>query len=203
MRLGPLPGQTLGFGDLGRGHLLCNFVTPFTRRFKSRPGKVEPYMGQRIILRDALVSEVHDAEIVLRVWVALLSGPAIPYRRLGIILWHALAVVVQGVQIVLRLSLSLLNGPAIPYRGLGIILRHAVAVVVHETEIELRARVPLLSGSGFASQSVVCPVLFLISAARRQEPQSCLFVIPRAICSICTAVSSVPGRLSLTLNWVP
>ena len=48
-------------------------------------------MGQHIVLRHDLADGVHDAEIVLRLGLALLGGHLVPLRRFAKILRHALA----------------------------------------------------------------------------------------------------------------
>ena len=76
----------------------------FRVRFRTRTlliGKTEPLFTQRIILRDALAHEIHEAKIVLGLCVALFRRLAIPPRRFDVIFPDASARFVHDSQIVL------------------------------------------------------------------------------------------------------
>ena len=66
-------------------------------------------MRQHVILRNALTSGVHQAKVVLRFGVPLLSGQPEPLGGFGVILRNALAVVVHLAKVVLRFGDPLLG----------------------------------------------------------------------------------------------
>src|SRR5262249_39529038 len=89
LRLGELVGRHLArdpVAGLDRGRAVARVVGG-----KARGGEIEPHMRVDGVLRHALAAGVGEAEIVLRLGVALLGGAAIPARRLGVVLRHAAA----------------------------------------------------------------------------------------------------------------
>ncbi len=65
-----------------------------------------------------LALSVPNAEVGLRLGIALFGSAAIPLHCLGIVLRHALADGVHDAEVVLRGGMALLGGAAIPFHGL-------------------------------------------------------------------------------------
>src|SRR5262249_61114504 len=107
---------------------------------KARGGEIEPHMRVDDVLRHALAAGVGEAEIVLRLGVALLGGATIPARGLGVVLGHAAAFAVHHPEREARDGIALVGGEAKPFRRLAVVLRDAAAAVVAGAEERLRPR---------------------------------------------------------------
>src|SRR5256885_1610741 len=92
----PLAGQPLSFGNLCRCYQSCYQVSILaTICITSGTGQVGPHMRQNVVLRNALSSGVHGAEMYLRFGVSLFRRQMEPLYGLLVILRKALAVFVN------------------------------------------------------------------------------------------------------------
>src|SRR5262249_54533638 len=132
LRLGELVGRHLArdrVAVLDRGGAVARVVGG-----KARGGEIEPHVRVDGVLRHALAAGVGEAEIVLRLGVALLGGAAIPARRLGVVLRHAAAFADPPPEREARGGFPLVGGEANPLRRLVVVLRHAAAAVIGRAE---------------------------------------------------------------------
>src|SRR5207245_2908220 len=108
--------QSLRLRDLRRGHLGSDDVAVLERLVAvflvSRVGgrEVKPRMRLNVVLRQAMTTVIHDAEVELRAGIALLGSLAIPPRRLSVILRHALASRVHNAEVVLGIGKAIFGG---------------------------------------------------------------------------------------------
>src|SRR6266508_1226466 len=148
----PLARAFLRLGELVGGHFAGHGVAGLDRggavarvgSGKARGREVEPHVRLDRVLRHALAARVGEAEIVLRLRVALLGGAAIPARRLGKVLRHAAALTVHHPEREAGGGVALLGGELKPLRRLGVVLRDAAAAVIGKAQDRLGLRVAVL-----------------------------------------------------------
>src|SRR5262249_44748586 len=109
-----------------------------------RAGAYPPEPRPRSSSRPPLAARIGEAEIVLRLRVALFGGALIPARGLGEILRHAAAFPVHHPELEAGDGVALIGGALEPGGRLGVALRDAAAAVIGGADDRLGARIAVL-----------------------------------------------------------
>ena len=129
--------------DLLEGHQFGQLVSLFGGLQKLDRRQIQP----RIRCNVVLIDRIHDAEVHLRIRVALLGRQPIPAHSLGVILRHSYASHVYVAELTLRIGVALSSSQPIPADDLSRVLLDSFACRIHGAEAPLRIGVALL-GSG-------------------------------------------------------
>ncbi len=169
----PFPGESLRLRHLLRRHLFLNngsIASGLFVRFSGGVcrGQVDPLVCLDVILRNPLAGEVHDAQTVLRVGIALVGGLAVPDHRLFVILHNPSAFMVHDPQIELGPGLALVGGLAVPDHRLFVILHNPSAVAVHEAQTDLRFGVALVGSCPERSDVVRVGVRVTVEGSHKE-----------------------------------
>lgn len=106
-----LADESLGRGDLGRGHGFGEgFLQLAGLSLSLGGGKVRPRVGLDVVLGYALAQGVHDTQAELSLGVSLIGSLAVPPHHLLFVLQDSLSLFVPRAQLELGGGVSLLGG---------------------------------------------------------------------------------------------